>query len=145
MARSPLRPTHYRLDPVTKLAMPVDSLLEWARAFEFDNRHVGDDTIGELRVSTVFLGLDHGWNQGPEDLPVLFETMVFVLTGERGGDDMACERWCTWHQARAGHERYVAAARQMVAEAKALSVLALQEAAKDFAGAQQPKAPGDGT
>src|SRR5439155_18615507 len=37
-------------------------------------RHVGDDTIGPSRVSTVFLGLDHQFGEGQ---PILWETMVF--------------------------------------------------------------------
>ncbi len=49
----------------------------WARWFnEVECRKVAFDTIGTLRVSTVFLGLDHQWGDGP---PVLWETMVFGL------------------------------------------------------------------
>ena len=29
---------------------------------------------GDVQISTVFLGLDHGWGRGD---PVLFETMIF--------------------------------------------------------------------
>jgi len=35
---------------------------------------VGHDMIGRYSVSTVFLGLDHGWGSGP---PILWETMIF--------------------------------------------------------------------
>ena len=53
-----------------------------------------------MRVSTVFLGLDHQHFDGP---PLLFETMVFV--GEHG-DEM--ERYSTWDEAVAGHDAMVA-------------------------------------
>jgi hypothetical protein len=50
--------------------------------------------IGEVRVSTVFLGIDHAW-EGP---PLLFETMVF------GGPlDEEMERYSTWEEAERGH------------------------------------------
>lgn len=47
-------------------------------------------------VSTVFLGLNHAFNDGP---PVLFETMVF------GPDDLqsGCVRYLTWDEAEDGH------------------------------------------
>lgn len=51
-------------------------LIKWAMWFEknLDGRRVAVTEIGEVKVSTVFLALDHGWGQGP---PVLWETMVF--------------------------------------------------------------------
>ena len=51
---------------------------------------------GEVVVSTVWLGLDHGWMEGP---PVIFETMVF---GGRFTEDM--DRYRTLAEAKAGHE-----------------------------------------
>ena len=69
---------------------------QWYRAFSQDvDRHVGDTTIGDVRVSTVFLVIDHQWGSGP---PLLFETMVF------GGEyDQDQERYSTWKQAEKGH------------------------------------------
>ena len=76
-------------------------LMTWARWIETADRHVEDNTIGGVRVSTVFLGTDHGYlGNGP---PVLFETMVFG-----GKHDQAQERYSTWDEAVAGHERMVA-------------------------------------
>jgi hypothetical protein len=75
--------------------VPCDDLIGWAMWLEKANRIVGKDMVGEVRVSTVFLGLDHSFGQGP---PMLFETMVF------GGPlDSACERCSTWEQAEAQH------------------------------------------
>ncbi len=60
---------------------------------------VGKTTIGAVDVSTVFLGLDHGYGDGP---PVLFETMVFG--GPLDGEQV---RYKTWEQAEAGHTAMV--------------------------------------
>ena len=52
--------------------------------------------IKGIRISTVFLGIDH--NLLEEGEPVLFETMVF------GGEfDGACDRATTWHDAMIHH------------------------------------------
>jgi hypothetical protein len=76
-------------------AVRVNSLKEWAQAFDEKNRHVGSDMVGDLRISTVFLGLDHGFGT---DVPVLFETMVF------GGKlDQEQIRYATYDEAEAGH------------------------------------------
>ena len=82
------------------MPVPCDELLHWAKAMETD-RHVGNDTIGDAQVSTVFLGLDHSFHGGP---PILFETMVF------GSEFGKWERrYCTWEEAEAGHREIVAA------------------------------------
>jgi len=52
-------------------------------------------------VLDVFLALDHSF--GPDAVPILFETMVFI--NESGGD---MERYATWDEAEAGHARWVA-------------------------------------
>jgi hypothetical protein len=51
----------------------------------------------KVYVSTVFLGLDHSFGEGP---PQLFETMIF------GGEhDEYQERYSTWDEAEAGHKK----------------------------------------
>jgi len=76
-------------------AVPAD-LMTWAKWYETGNRRVADDSVGDIRVSTVFLGLNHNYGEGP---PTLYETMVF------GGphDQEWEERYCTWDEAVAGH------------------------------------------
>ncbi len=78
----------------------VEDVLEWGRWFETANRHVAENTLpNDVRVSTVFLGLDHSFGQGT---PVLFETMIF------GGEhDQYQERYGTWEEAEAGHKKAV--------------------------------------
>jgi hypothetical protein len=73
--------------------------LVWAKWFEGRSRHVAQEMIGDVRISTVFLGLDHSFGNGP---PLLFETMVF------GGPlDQESDRYETWDEAEAGHRAMV--------------------------------------
>ncbi|MGL5937042.1 MAG: hypothetical protein ACRCZI_15630 [Cetobacterium sp.] len=74
-------------------------LLTWAAWFE---SHTEDRVIAltvvqpEIKVSTVFLGLDHSFRMtGP---PLIFETMVFG-----GFLDQEQVRYATIAEARAGH------------------------------------------
>ena len=53
----------------------VKDVIEWAQAFEKQDRQVAEDFIGRVRVSTVFLGIDHDWSGIRK--PVLWETMIF--------------------------------------------------------------------
>jgi hypothetical protein len=77
-----------------------DDLMWWAWWMEKADRQVRDSMQGDVRVSTVFLGIDSSlFGHGP---PMLFETMVFV--NGSGGD---CERYSTWDEAEAGHKRWV--------------------------------------
>jgi hypothetical protein len=79
--------------------------MDWAWAFEDIDRRVGFDTIkpGET-VSTVWLGLDHRFDEGP---PLIFETMIFG-----GPHDQYCDRYSTEEAALAGHDQTVAALRE---------------------------------
>lgn len=79
--------------------VPVDDLMEWAKGFEIENRRVAETIIGDVRVSTVFLGMDHSFGHGE---PVLFETMIF------GGEhDEYQERYHTLEESMIGHEKAV--------------------------------------
>lgn len=54
---------------------PCDDLMVWGKTFrDKGKRRVDATEIGESRVSTVFLGLDHGYGNSE---PVLWETLVF--------------------------------------------------------------------
>jgi hypothetical protein len=80
--------------------VPCDDLAWWAWWFGTADRQVRDTARDDVRVSTVFLGLDHSFfGHGP---PMLFETMVFV-----NGSSVDCERYATWDEAEAGHARWV--------------------------------------
>lgn len=83
-------------------------LMEWGRMYAEPNARIVEKTefhvagrAEPVEVSTVFLGIDHGFGMsGP---PVLFETMVF------GGKlDESQWRYSTWDEAAAGHKAVVA-------------------------------------
>lgn len=94
----------YILEGHTPVPVPDDdATLVWAKRFEKMDRRVAKDQIGAVRVSTVFLGLDHAYGDGP---PQLFETMIF------GGEhDKYQERCSTWEEAEAMHAKAVALVR----------------------------------
>jgi hypothetical protein len=69
-----------------------------------DVKRVALDVLpGDVRISTVWLGLDHGWGGGP---PLIFETLVFG-----GPMDGEMDRYSTEAQAVEGHARMVEAVR----------------------------------
>lgn len=81
--------------------VPEPDLIKWGQWLQYAKRSVAHTIIGESRISTVFLGLDHSFGDGP---PVLWETMVFgdgKLTGEQDR--------CTGNreQAEAMHQRMI--------------------------------------
>lgn len=86
-------------------AIPCADLMEWARWFEAADRRVARDEVGDVEVSTVFLGLDHSHGRGA---PMLFETMTF---GGGPRTDEWCSRYSTWDEALAGHGEVVRAVR----------------------------------
>ena len=88
----------YRLEG--KMPVRCKSFIEAAVAFEdVASRRVALSIIGDLRVSTVFLGMDHSWGDGP---PILFETMIFG-----GPNDQHQDRCSTWEEAEEMHKKAV--------------------------------------
>jgi hypothetical protein len=104
--RDPNNPTgRYVLGgPDGKTPVPEPDLMIWGRWLDdHEHRRVAETVKGDVRVSTVFMALDHNFeDHGP---PILFETMVF-----RHGAGEECERYSTWAEAEAGHRRMCAAA-----------------------------------
>ena len=60
---------------------------------------VKQELINDSKVSTVFLGLDHGWEN---NVPILWETMIFG-----GKEDMYQDRYTSYKEALVGHEKAV--------------------------------------
>lgn len=100
---------------------PVEEpdLMKWAEWIESFNRQIAEDIIGDIRVSTVFLGLNHRlFGEGP---PILFETMTFSVENEEkeifghkyfGSKELDeilqfQERYSTKNQAIEGHNKTV--------------------------------------
>lgn len=83
-----------------------DDIYEWGEWFENNDRSIGKDEREGVRISTVFLGIDHGfpWGALPQSeyKPVLFETMIF------GGPlDQEQWRYNSLESAREGHKTAV--------------------------------------
>ena len=81
--------------------IPVESniteYVEWSK--DLKKIIVKQEDINDVTVSTVFLGLDHSYN---ENVPVLWETMIF------GGEhNLYQERYSSYEGALEGHERAV--------------------------------------
>ncbi len=70
---------------------------------------VKQEYIGDKFVSTVFLGIDHGypiWSGHTENYrPVVFETMIHDETKDEWLNYQ--ERYSTWQEAEEGHKRAV--------------------------------------
>lgn len=86
--------------------MKEDDLLAWAIWMETADRKVAYDVVNtDLKVSTVFLGLDDSYyriDKQPGYKPQLFETMVF-----RNGEPTECQCYATWGGAEHGHNKMV--------------------------------------
>lgn len=77
--------------------VPVDNIIVWAEWFEdFDRRRIALDEDGDVRVSTVFIGIDTNFMFGGSRL--LYETMIFG-----GPCDHARWKWATRDVALRGH------------------------------------------
>lgn len=80
----------------------VSDLVSWSQWFETADRHVARSEKDGVRVSTVFLSIDHSFGYGP---PMLYETMIF------GGEhDEYQDRCSTREQAERMHQKACALA-----------------------------------
>lgn len=82
-----------------KRPIKTDSSMIWAKWFKTANRTVKKTTIGEVTVSTVFLGVEHGFSNGK---PLLFETIIFG-----GKFDGEIDRYTSYAEAEEGHKKTV--------------------------------------
>lgn len=123
------RPRYYKL--IGRETVPIEdedgvpAFMEWALWFEKarDLRIIRQEEVGPIWISTVFLGLDHNYFDGP---PLLFETMVFgprdhlfefagkkrLIREELGWQD----RCSTYDEAEKQHAEAVAWAEEKLAE-----------------------------
>jgi hypothetical protein len=79
-------------------------MMQWAmwRENNRDRIRVDADYVGPVWISTVFLGMNHAFRDGP---PLIFETMSFCDDGDWAESD--CERYSTYEEAQAGHRAMV--------------------------------------
>lgn len=78
-----------------KTPVKCNDIEEWVVCFDRDKKHVALTEKDGIRVSTVFLGMDHAYDS---NIPLLFETMIF---GGKNDEDQW--RYSTWDEAYAGH------------------------------------------
>ncbi len=84
---------------VDKHPVIENNSLMWATWMQTADRTVNKTQIGDVEVSTVFMGRDH---QFGESLPLFFETRIFG-----GKHDGYIDRYSTWAEAIAGHDKAV--------------------------------------
>lgn len=125
---------HYKL--VGREVVPVEHLLQWAQWYETAERHIAHTEVGEFMVSTIFLGLDHGWAPYGRT-PILFETMVYGPPVEEeilGKKRMMRQfldyqpRYSTYDEAEAGHHAMCAQITRLLANSEAVTAKALSQA-----------------
>lgn len=97
-----MKPHHdlYVLDEQGEPVLETD-LMKWAEWFGTPARILAQEWVAESQISTVFLGIDHNWGDGP---PILWETMVF--NGRLNGEQDRCSG--SREQAMAMHAEMVA-------------------------------------
>lgn len=84
----------------------VDQIQEMCRT---KTKHVADDYIDGMRISTVWLGIDHGssrWLASSKNYrPILFETIVFENPEQPY--ECYCDQYSTWEEAEEGHKKAI--------------------------------------
>ena len=93
------------------------SLWEWSNyLIDYEYKVIGSDIIGDYRISTVWLGLDHSWaclaGNETNNTILIFETMIFKNgdyrdykedEADKSEFDGYQERYSTEEEAIAGH------------------------------------------
>ncbi len=80
----------------------LDGLIEWGKDLEDTRGRIiqQEELWNGLWLSTVWLGLNHRYGEGP---PLIFETMAFDHLGLCGSRGIWTDRWSTLSEAEAGH------------------------------------------
>lgn len=115
----------YILNDKKEVVKPVDytEFTIWmANAREGDGvgKRVAWDDINGVFVSTIFLGHDHRFLNRGNEPPIVFETMIFGSPGMKLDQTLQeyQERYCTWEEAEAGHQRAVELVKKILAGEK---------------------------
>ena len=95
------------------------TLEEWGKAFANPKYKIlGSHCVGNLWVSTVWLGVDHDYGnlfRNPPMPPLIFESMIFeVPDGVTNWSSLEMRRYRTEHEAMVGHAELVHLANTMV-------------------------------
>lgn len=100
--------TFYKLAGISVVPCDMREWAEWCadvgparRVAVTELRVLGESIDSDpIRVSTVFLGIDHGF--GMSQVPIVFETMVFG-----GRSDLYQDRCCFWGEALDMHRKAI--------------------------------------
>lgn len=86
-----------------RAGLPI-SMKEWGQlGYGMDDyRRIGSTNIRRWWISTVWVGLDMSFRNGP---PLIYETMIFWRKPKKGGLNSTdwCMRYSTDKEARRGH------------------------------------------
>jgi hypothetical protein len=88
--------------------VPEPDVLAWGNWYHARGHHVAEDVIGDIRVSTIFKGVDNSYREGPPR--GLFETAIFAP------DHYEVGMFDTREIAQVGHSLAVRAAKRFVEE-----------------------------
>lgn len=91
--------TDYYILDENKQIIACEDIIKWGKWMQIADRKIARDTIDDIVISTVFLGLDHSYGG---KIPILFETMIFG-----GKHDKYQNRYVTIEEALIGHEKAV--------------------------------------
>ena len=96
-----IKPVFYVLNE-NRLPKIEPNVLVWSAWMKKNNkkRRVAKNKIGCVIISTVFLGVDTGWE--PDEPPQVFETKIFG--GQLSGYQ---KRYFSWDKALEGHAKFV--------------------------------------
>lgn len=86
----------------------LEEYAEWSKEGQ-EVRIMKQSYIKNVFISTVFLGIDHSYDDAPSHIPVLFETMIDGM-----GSDQELERYVTYGEAIKGHWKHVGRSLQRV-------------------------------
>lgn len=94
------RRKQHKFKLVDRVAVPVESVFEWAEYYEHADRQVAFDDLPDGQLSTVFLGLDSNFGTGA---PRIFETAYFP----KGEGVNVLSTYSTWEEAEKGHAAHL--------------------------------------
>lgn len=80
-------------------------LMKWAKWIEHNERTIAHNELRNIRVSTIFLGIDHSFGVSAQKYPLIFETMVFDDNKQKSNYDQFQDRYSTRKEALRGHNK----------------------------------------
>lgn len=93
-----------------KNIIPAYDAREWAEWFTNSEKIIAKDAVGDLIVSTIFLGLRHSWSCVFDDWNFFFETATRPCWAKARFANDNCNiinRYRTYDEAKEGHRQFV--------------------------------------